>query len=359
MSKLIGRRETASLSQSASASPRDSSSRRHLRRRRRVGADAFSACRDGHQGRTRTGREDGDCTATNQRCSSRTVRSFEVGPAAEVEAQVPAGATTIDLGSAVRAARTDRLPRASPGVDGRTLRPGREHHHRGDAARPGQARAHRRRERARDARGRASRRREASGTRAWTATSRSRKPSTPARSRTARPCVRTQGHAARRPGRRASHCAIGARSSTRSSFRSAGLEDARRAVEIARRDRRGRHQDRRGRRPAGSGSGGGRRVVSAAHRAKIRVAAHATSVAGIQAAIDGGVDSVEHGDEATDAMLTRMRDKGITLVPIAWTAEALRDVFIARRVWTDVEKVAIDKQIASLTEAHANSCSAR
>lgn len=94
-------------------------------------------------------------------------------------------------------------------------------------------------------------------------------------------------------------------------------------------------------------------VVSAAHQARVRVAAHATSAAGIQSAIDGGVDSVEHGDEATDAMLTAMRDKGITLVPVAWTAEALRDVFVSHRVWTDVEKVAIDKQIASLTASHA------
>ena len=94
-------------------------------------------------------------------------------------------------------------------------------------------------------------------------------------------------------------------------------------------------------------------VVSAAHRAHIRVAAHATSAAGIQSAIDGGVDSVEHGDEATDAMLTAMRDKGITLVPIAWTAEALRDVFVSHRVWTEVETAAIDKQLASLTDSHA------
>jgi len=94
-------------------------------------------------------------------------------------------------------------------------------------------------------------------------------------------------------------------------------------------------------------------VVSAAHKARIRVAAHATSAAGIQSAIDGGVDSLEHGDEATDAMLTALREKGITLVPNAWTAEALRDVFVAHRVWTDAEKIGIDRQIASLTDSYA------
>jgi imidazolonepropionase-like amidohydrolase len=94
-------------------------------------------------------------------------------------------------------------------------------------------------------------------------------------------------------------------------------------------------------------------IVAAAHQAGIRVAAHATSPPGIQAAIDGGVDSIEHGDEATDAMLTSMRDKGITLVPIAWTAEALRDVYIAPRTWTDAEKAGIEKQIAAFTANHA------
>jgi imidazolonepropionase-like amidohydrolase len=92
-------------------------------------------------------------------------------------------------------------------------------------------------------------------------------------------------------------------------------------------------------------------VVRTAHRARVRVAAHATTAAGIQAAIDGGVDSVEHGDEATDAMLTAMREKGIALVPVVWTAEALREVFVSDRVLTDAQKAATEKAIASFTEA--------
>lgn len=94
-------------------------------------------------------------------------------------------------------------------------------------------------------------------------------------------------------------------------------------------------------------------VVRTAHRARIRVAAHATTAAGIQAAIDGGVDSIEHGDEATDVMLGSMREKGIALVPTAWTAEALRDVFLSDRTLSGAAKAAADKQIASITEGSA------
>jgi len=43
-------------------------------------------------------------------------------------------------------------------------------------------------------------------------------------------------------------------------------------------------------------------IVRAAHQARLRVAVHATTVAGIQASIDGGVDSIEHGNgERCDA----------------------------------------------------------
>jgi len=52
-------------------------------------------------------------------------------------------------------------------------------------------------------------------------------------------------------------------------------------------------------------------IVEEAHRAKVKVAVHATTVTGIQAAIDAGVDSIEHGDDVTDAQLKAMRDKGI------------------------------------------------
>jgi imidazolonepropionase-like amidohydrolase len=55
-------------------------------------------------------------------------------------------------------------------------------------------------------------------------------------------------------------------------------------------------------------------VVEDAHRLGLKVAAHASDKTGIQTAIDAGVDSVEHGDEAADDQLKQMKDKGIFLV---------------------------------------------
>ena len=52
-------------------------------------------------------------------------------------------------------------------------------------------------------------------------------------------------------------------------------------------------------------------VVEEAHRTHLKVAVHAVDKSSIQTAIDAGVDSIEHGNEATDAQLKQMRDKGI------------------------------------------------
>jgi imidazolonepropionase-like amidohydrolase len=52
-------------------------------------------------------------------------------------------------------------------------------------------------------------------------------------------------------------------------------------------------------------------VVEEAHRAHLKVAVHAVDKASIQTAIDAGADSIEHGNEATDAQLKQMRDKKI------------------------------------------------
>jgi imidazolonepropionase-like amidohydrolase len=64
-------------------------------------------------------------------------------------------------------------------------------------------------------------------------------------------------------------------------------------------------------------------IVEEAHRVSVRVAAHATTGVGIEAAIAAGVDSIEHGDEATDAQFQAMRDKHIVLVPTVWPKEIL------------------------------------
>jgi len=52
-------------------------------------------------------------------------------------------------------------------------------------------------------------------------------------------------------------------------------------------------------------------VVEEAHREHLKVAVHASDVTSIQTAIDAGADSVEHGNEVTDAQLKQMRTKGI------------------------------------------------
>jgi len=62
-------------------------------------------------------------------------------------------------------------------------------------------------------------------------------------------------------------------------------------------------------------------VVEEAHRSGLKVAAHATSKLGIQVAIDSGVDSIEHGDDATEQQFQEMRAKGNYLVPTLWPAE--------------------------------------
>ena len=61
-------------------------------------------------------------------------------------------------------------------------------------------------------------------------------------------------------------------------------------------------------------------VVEEAHRQHVKVAVHAGTTGSIQTAIDGGADSVEHGNDATDAQLQAMRSRGIffDLTPTVW-----------------------------------------
>jgi imidazolonepropionase-like amidohydrolase len=54
-------------------------------------------------------------------------------------------------------------------------------------------------------------------------------------------------------------------------------------------------------------------VVETAHRQHIKVAVHAADRASIQTAIDAGADSIEHGDQVTDEQLKQMRDRGMFL----------------------------------------------
>src|SRR5439155_938007 len=59
-------------------------------------------------------------------------------------------------------------------------------------------------------------------------------------------------------------------------------------------------------------------IVDEAHRAGVRVAIHAMTKPGIDAAVAAGADSIEHGDSATEEQFKAMRDKGIVFVPTLW-----------------------------------------
>ncbi|HEY6368997.1 MAG TPA: amidohydrolase family protein, partial [Candidatus Sulfotelmatobacter sp.] len=62
-------------------------------------------------------------------------------------------------------------------------------------------------------------------------------------------------------------------------------------------------------------------AVAVAHRAHKKVMAHAHSLAGIRAAVNAGVDSIEHGsilDEETAALMAK---RGIWLVPALYIGE--------------------------------------
>jgi imidazolonepropionase-like amidohydrolase len=61
-------------------------------------------------------------------------------------------------------------------------------------------------------------------------------------------------------------------------------------------------------------------IVEEAHRQHLKVAAHAVSAGSIQTAIDGGADSIEHGNDVTDEQLKAMREKGIffDITPTFW-----------------------------------------
>ncbi len=64
-------------------------------------------------------------------------------------------------------------------------------------------------------------------------------------------------------------------------------------------------------------------IVDEAHRAGLRVAAHAHGDAGIKACIRAGVDCIEHGSLASDETIQMMVDHGTFLVPTSYLSEGL------------------------------------
>ena len=69
-------------------------------------------------------------------------------------------------------------------------------------------------------------------------------------------------------------------------------------------------------------------IVDEAHRAGIRVAAHAHGDGAIRACIRAGVDCIEHGSLASDETIQMMVDHGTFLVPTSYLSEGL-DVSMA------------------------------
>ncbi|GAB2851659.1 amidohydrolase family protein [Actinocorallia aurea] len=64
-------------------------------------------------------------------------------------------------------------------------------------------------------------------------------------------------------------------------------------------------------------------IADEAHRAGIRVAAHAHGDAGIRACVRAGVDCIEHGSLASEDTLRMMLDHGTFLVPTSYLSEGL------------------------------------
>ncbi len=56
-------------------------------------------------------------------------------------------------------------------------------------------------------------------------------------------------------------------------------------------------------------------IVEEAHKAHLKVAAHATTTEGIKNAINAGVDSIEHGFQIDKEEIEMMKEKGVFLVP--------------------------------------------
>ena len=64
-------------------------------------------------------------------------------------------------------------------------------------------------------------------------------------------------------------------------------------------------------------------IADEAHRAGLRVAAHAHGDQGIRAAIEAGIDCIEHGSLMTDETLDLMVERGTFLVPTTYLADGM------------------------------------
>lgn len=92
-------------------------------------------------------------------------------------------------------------------------------------------------------------------------------------------------------------------------------------------------------------------VVEEAHRSKVKVAAHATTAVGIEAAVSAGVDSVEHADEASDAVFQLMHDRKIFLGATDWSVDMLRDVYLDPVNRPGAQRAAVEESIQKWAES--------
>lgn len=90
-------------------------------------------------------------------------------------------------------------------------------------------------------------------------------------------------------------------------------------------------------------------IVTEAHAAGVKVAAHATTEKAARAAIEGGVDSIEHGWKLTDEDMAQMKAKGIVLVSTDFTVPGL----ISNGFEPDAAKRTHERYVERLRRAYA------
>jgi len=93
-----------------------------------------------------------------------------------------------------------------------------------------------------------------------------------------------------------------------------------------------------------------RAIVDTAHSLGLRVAAHAHSARGIEAAARAGVDSIEHGTFADAAAIQAMRRSGSALVPTLMAFTGVREGLAANR-YTPAVEVKAREALAQLGRA--------
>src|SRR5262245_60906335 len=73
-------------------------------------------------------------------------------------------------------------------------------------------------------------------------------------------------------------------------------------------------------------------IVEEAHRVNKKVAAHAVNDAAIRIAAEAGVDSIEHGYNASGETLKLMAEKKVFLVPTDGTLDDYMAIFASRKM---------------------------